>query len=82
MKGDDLFESSSRDVSRAGTPSSIARAGTPGKLSAVRTPQWSGTPAGGKSTMGEKKGGIMMIRNRNMDDDLMAAIDMGIDIEI
>ena len=82
LKGDDLFESSSRDASRAGTPSSIVRTGTPGKLSTVGTPQRSGTPVGGKSTNGGKKGGIMVIRNRNMDDDLMAAIDMGIDIEI
>lgn len=68
---DDLFEGNSRDISRAGTPSSI-RSNTPMQPA---TPVRSGTPA-------TKISGLPRIGGRNMDDDIIAAMDFGIDIEI
>ncbi|KAI9813269.1 MAG: hypothetical protein M1827_004211 [Pycnora praestabilis] len=75
---DDLFEGSDR--SRAGTPLSIGGTNTPKKIG---SPRRSGTPVPvGKTANGEKKGGIPTIRKRNMDDETIAAMDLGIEIEI
>ncbi|KAL8895986.1 MAG: hypothetical protein Q9192_003328 [Flavoplaca navasiana] len=72
IKGfDDLFEDGSMNNSRAGTP---GRAGTPvqnGSVKAV-TPQPSQ----------EKVNGLPKVGKRNMDDDVIGAMDLGIDIEI
>lgn len=86
---DDLFEGNSRDASRAGTPLSVGGAG-----SKTGTPKRSGTPllvvrngnGSGEEKKMKKKGavglGLGIGRMRNMDDDVLAALDMGIDIEI
>ena len=85
---DDLFDGNSRDASRAGTPLSMGGAG-----SKTGTPKRGGTPLVVVRGSGEeKKGGVGMGlglgrgmgmgRGRNMDDDVLAALDMGIDIEI
>ncbi|KAL9122067.1 MAG: hypothetical protein Q9187_001381 [Circinaria calcarea] len=91
---DDLFEGSSRDVSRAGTPASTAAAGTntPKKTplgtlmkSGVIIPDLSSIPVerSGSAEIGKTEKMVFpIIRTRALDDDLMAAIDMGIDIEI
>lgn len=81
---DELFEGGSRDASRAGTPLSVG--------SKTGTPKRSGTPlllvrnGNGNGAGEEKKGGVGfglgLGRKRNMDDDVLAALDMGIDIEI
>ena len=71
---DDLFES---DRSRAVTPLSTGGANTPGRAG---TPRRSGTPL--KSGASDKKGGLPTIKKKNMDDDLIAALDLGIDIEL
>ncbi len=80
---DDLFEGNS-DRSRAGTPLSMGGTNTPLKIG---TPKRSGTPRSGtpiftKQDSGEKKSAIPTIRKRNMDDDLIAAMDLGIEIDI
>lgn len=89
---DDLFGGNS-DRSRAGTPLTTSGVNTPAK---VDTPKKSGTPAAGtpkirsragtpllnKQGGGEKKGGLPGIRRKNMDDDLIAAMDLGIEIDI
>lgn len=90
---DDLFEGSSRDASRAGTPASTAAAGTnTPKKTGLSTPMRSGTPAPDLSTIpvikksnteiGRTSKGYPIIRTRALDDDMMASIDMGIDIEV
>ncbi|MCJ1300234.1 hypothetical protein MMC08_003029 [Hypocenomyce scalaris] len=72
---EDLFEGNSRDASRAGTPLSMAGSKT-------GTPKRSGTPLLVKQNNEDKKGGLIVMRKRNMDDDVIAAMDMGIDLEI
>ncbi|KAI9671915.1 MAG: hypothetical protein M1817_002354 [Caeruleum heppii] len=73
---DDLFGS---DISRAGTPANNGTGtNTPNKIG---TPKRSGTPVLPRPA-GEKKGGIPTIRSRNMDDDIIAAMDLGIEIDI
>ena len=80
---DELFEGGNSDRSRAGTPLNPTGTNTPLK---VPTPKVgmsrSGTPLLTKRDSGEKKRGIPTIRKRNMDDDLIAALDMGIEIDI
>ncbi|EON67574.1 hypothetical protein W97_06942 [Coniosporium apollinis CBS 100218] len=66
---DELFGS---DISRTGTPAN-GGVGTPKKRS--------GTPANGGEKR-EKKTGIPTFRKRNMDDDVIASMDLGVDIEI
>ncbi|KAL8636777.1 MAG: hypothetical protein Q9228_005867 [Teloschistes exilis] len=69
---DDLFEDGSNNNSRAGTP---ARSGTPmqnGAIKKTATPQ---PPQ-------EKVNGIPKVGKRNMDDDVIGAMDLGIDIDI
>ncbi|KAI9849795.1 MAG: hypothetical protein M1837_000006 [Sclerophora amabilis] len=73
-------ESSVSDVSRAGTPLGSARAGTPNK---VETPKRSGTPLANKIPGSErKKGGMPTIRQKVMDDEIIGAMDLGIEIDI
>lgn len=72
---DDLFESNSRDISRSGTPLSIGDTKSP-KPSEIRNR--SGTPL----RSGEKISGLPRIGGRNMDDDVFAAMDFGIEIDI
>ncbi len=83
---DELFEGNS-DRSRAGTPLSLGGTNTPLKVGTrVGTPKIglsrSGTPLLTKQDSGEKKAGIPTLRRRNMDDDLIAAMDLGIEIDI
>ena len=91
---DDLFEGSSRDASRAGTPASTAAAAgtqTPKKTglgalskSGTPAPDLSSIPVIKKSSteIGRTSKGYPIIRTRALDDDMMASIDMGIDIEV
>ncbi|KAL8946309.1 MAG: hypothetical protein Q9222_007275 [Ikaeria aurantiellina] len=69
---DDLFEDASKNNSRTGTP---ARAGTPlqngtGKKSSTPQPP------------PEKVNGLPKVGKRNMDDDVIGAMDLGIEIDI
>ncbi|KAI4256880.1 MAG: hypothetical protein L6R42_005968 [Xanthoria sp. 1 TBL-2021] len=68
---DDLFEDGSQNDSRAGTP---GRAGTPVQNGAAKTV----TPQPPQ----EKVNGLPKVGKRNMDDDVIGAMDLGIDIEI
>lgn len=72
---DDLFEGNSRDISRSGTPLSVGESKSP---MPAGTPKRSGTPLNG----GEKISGLPRIGKRNMDDDVFAAMDFGIEIDI
>lgn len=67
--------SNSQDNSRAGTPLTPTRAKTPLQDG---TPKRSGTPL----QAGEKISGLPRIGKRNMDDDVFAAMDFGIEIDI
>lgn len=91
---DELFEGGNSDRSRAGTPLNPSGTNTPlmvpipkrigtsqNGASQNGTPR-SGTPLLTKQNGGEKKRGIPTIRKRNMDDDLIAAMDLGIEIDI
>lgn len=68
---DDLFEDGSRNNSRAGTP---GRTSTPVQNGPPRdsTPQ----------PLQDKVNGLPKVGKRNMDDDVIGAMDLGIDIEI
>ena len=90
---DDLFEGSSRDVSRDGTPASTTATGTQTpKKTGLGTPMGIGRPAPDLSSIpvirkssteiGRTSKGFPIIRTRALDDDMMASIDMGIDIEV
>ncbi|KAL8649069.1 MAG: hypothetical protein Q9226_005731 [Calogaya cf. arnoldii] len=68
---DDLFEDGSKNNSRAGTP---GRAGTPVQTGTAKTV----TPQPPQ----EKVNGLPKVGKRNMDDDVIGAMDLGIDIEI
>ncbi|CAO1603049.1 RNA polymerase-associated protein rtf1, variant 2 [Xanthoria calcicola] len=68
---DDLFEDGSKNNSRAGTP---GRAGTP--------VQNGGPKAATPQPPQEKVNGLPKVGKRNMDDDVIGAMDLGIDIEI
>lgn len=65
----------SQDNSRAGTPLTPARA---------KTPLQDGTPKRSETPLhaGEKISGLPRIGKRNMDDDVFAAMDFGIEIDI
>lgn len=71
----DSFGNKSGDVSRAGTPMSNGDAKSPRQTG---TPKRGVTPLGG----GAKVSGIPRVSNRNMDDDVFAAMDFGIEIDI
>lgn len=86
---DELFDGGNSDLSRAGTPLNPSGTNTPLPIPTpkpVGTPMTgmsrSGTPLLVKRDSGEKKRGIPTIRKRNMDDDLIAAMDLGIEIDI
>lgn len=68
---DDLFGDGS-DISRTGTPAN-------GGLSGVGTPKRTGTPAGEKAV---RKFGTLASKKKNMEDDVIASMDLGIDIDI
>lgn len=73
---DELFGEGS-DRSRAGTPGPGNNANTPKNDSTPRA----GTPSGAKKT--EKKPGLSTLKkNRNMDDEILSAMDFGIEIDI
>ncbi len=73
---DDLFGEGS-DRSRAGTPGLGNDANTPKNGPTPRA----GTPLGEKKT--EKKLGLSTLKkNRNMDDEILSAMDLGIEIDI
>lgn len=72
---DDLFGGNSRDMSRSGTPLSVGESKSP-KPSG--TPAQSHTPA----NTAEKISGLPRVGRRNMDDDVFAAMDFGIEIDI
>ncbi|KAF2099721.1 plus-3-domain-containing protein [Rhizodiscina lignyota] len=67
---DDLFGS---DISRTGTPA-------PG--SGVNTPKRTGTPLGKKLVEKKEKTGLPKFSKRSMDDDVIGAMDFGIEIDI
>ncbi|KAI9833616.1 MAG: hypothetical protein M1819_003569 [Sarea resinae] len=75
---DDLFGEDS-DKSRVGTPLNTSGANTPGKSA---TPIPTGTPSLLAKAKGEKKSGLPTIRQRNMDDDIIGSMDLGIEIDI
>ena len=70
---DDLFGSSSNPGSRAGTPLG-RRSATPNRTA---TPNRPGTPVNR-----DKITGLPKIGKRNMDDDVIASMDLGIEIDI
>lgn len=79
---DDLFGSAS-DISRVGTPvNGASRAGTPllSKLGNGANISRSGTPLSMRAG-GEKKG-LPVIKKTKRDDEVLAGMDLGIDIEI
>ncbi|KAK5942858.1 RNA polymerase-associated protein rtf1 [Knufia obscura] len=79
---DDLFGSAS-DISRAGTPvNGTSRAGTPlaSKLGNGANISRSGTPLSMRAG-GEKKG-LPVIKKTKRDDEVLAGMDLGIDIDI
>ncbi len=89
---DELFEGGS-DISRAGTPvngtgtpkvaASISRAETPNPVTIAN-----GTPRSSTPTINvlkpaaEKKKGLPVIRKAALDDEILANMDLGIDIDI
>jgi len=73
-KKDDLFDGSDR--SRTGTPANGSD--TPAKAD---TPKRSVTPSNTQKKPATK-GGVAVIRHRNMDDENIAALDLDIDVEI
>jgi RNA polymerase-associated protein RTF1 len=77
---DDLFEGDS-DISRAGTPVNGAgtpRAGTPGANSTANGTPRSGTPVLYKPVV--KRKGIPVIRKAARDDEILATMDLGLEI--
>ena len=68
---DDLFEAGS-NASRAGTPIS----------NGANTPKRSVTPKPPRANTPLKAGGLPTIGTRNMDDDIIGAMDLGIEIDI
>lgn len=80
---DDLFGDGS-DISRAGTPvngsGTPARSGTPANGTPAAGPPRSSTPMQYKS-VGKKKG-IPSIRKNALDDEIIAGLDLGIEIEL
>ena len=68
---DDLFEDKSKDNSRAGTPSSVRST----------TPMQSATPNFRRSPP-TAKGQLPKIASRNIDDEIIASMDLGIEIDI
>ena len=72
---DDLFGGNSQDKSESGTPLSVGES---------KSPMPSSTPARGctPSSVGEKISGLPRLGRRNMDDDVFAAMDFGIEIDI
>lgn len=86
---DELFEGGNSDRSRGATPLNPTGTNTPlgvptPKL--IPTPKIgmsrSGTPSLTKRDSGEKKCGIPTLRKRSMDDEIIAAMDLGIEIEL
>lgn len=89
---DDLFEGGS-DISRTGTPvngigtpklaANLSRAGTPNPITLANGTPRSSTPL---STIlkptAEKKKGLPVIRKSALDDEILASMDLGIDIDI
>lgn len=76
---DDLFGS---DISRGGTP---APGSVSGITSGVNMPKRSGTPLGKKvfeRKDKEERKGMPTFKKRNMDDEVIGSMDLGIDIEI
>jgi len=90
---DELFEGGS-DISRTGTPvngagtpkaaASISRAGTPNPLAVANGTPRSSTPNSilFKPVAEKKKSGLPTIRKAAMDDEILASMDLGIDIDI
>lgn len=72
---EDLFEGNSREISRAGTPLSVGGSKSP---ISSGTPKRDGTPLQTR----EKISGLPRIGKRNMDDDVLASMDFGIEIDI
>ncbi|KAL8687790.1 MAG: hypothetical protein Q9218_006137 [Villophora microphyllina] len=69
---DDLFEDGSKNNSRAATP---ARSGTPMQNGGVKKSTTPQPPT-------EKVNGVPKVGKRNMDDDVIAAMDLEIDIDV
>ncbi|KAK7900021.1 RNA polymerase-associated protein rtf1 [Exophiala xenobiotica] len=88
---DELFEGGS-DISRTGTPvngtgtpkvaASISRAGTPNPTIANGTPRSSTPTINVLKPAAEKKKGLPVIRKAALDDEILANMDLGIDIDI
>ena len=72
---DDLFGDNSENASRAATPASVGDSKSPMQSG---TPNRSGTPV----NSGDKIPGLPRIGKRNMDDDVFATLDFGIEIDI
>lgn len=70
-----LFDGNSRDTSRAGTPLSVGGSRSPMQ---AETPKPAGTPR----PSAPKISGLPRIGHRNMDDDVFATLDFGIEIDI
>ncbi|KIX07193.1 uncharacterized protein Z518_01846 [Rhinocladiella mackenziei CBS 650.93] len=89
---DELFEGGS-DISRTGTPvngtgtpkvaASISRAGTPNPISLSNgTPQGSTPAPTTPNPVTENKKGLPVIRKTALDDEILASMDLGIEIDI
>lgn len=94
---DELFEGGS-DISRAGTPvnglgtpklgASISRTGTPippiflNGTPKIGTPRATTPVPSGLKPTGEKRKGLPVIRKAALDDEILATMDLGIDIDI
>ena len=94
---DELFEGGS-DISRAGTPvnghgtpklaATISRSGTPIPTYHLNGTPKTGTPRAGTPVsslvkpMAEKRKGLPVIRKAILDDEILASMDLGIDIDI
>lgn len=72
---DDLFGGNSQDKSGSGTPLSVRESKSPMPSS---TPARAFTPV----SVGEKISGLPRLGQRNMDDDVFASMDFGIEIDI
>jgi RNA polymerase-associated protein RTF1 len=86
---DDLFEGNGRDKSRSATPLSVGEskspmAATPLSVGDSKSPMPSATPTGSQTPIngGEKISGLPRLGRRNLEEEVFAAMDFGIDIDV
>lgn len=79
VPGGDVDELFGSDVSRSGTP---GPGNVSGITSGVNTPKRSGTPLGKKVFEKKEREGLPTFKKRDMDDEVIGSMDLGIDIDI